>query len=95
MHINTVAVGLVVEPLAFEDVAVDVPEFSIATGLVEAPIALVFGAVFPNLHAVAVLQVSEPLADVCRAILKMNFWSLFKLGFVDLSHIELLVKLPV
>ena len=94
MDVDAIAVGLVVEPLALENVAVHVPEFSIAAGLVEPPVALVFGAVLPDLDAVSVLQVSEPLANICCAIFKMNFWSLLQLRLIYLPHGELVVELP-
>lgn len=94
MHVDSIAVGLVIEPLALEHVAIHVPEFSIAAGFVEPPVAFVFGAVLPDLHAITVLQVSEPLANICCAIFKMNFWSLLQLRLIYLPHGELVVELP-
>ena len=95
VNIHTVAVGLVVEPLALEDIAIDVPELALAARLIEAPVALILGAVLPDLHTIAVLQVAEPLAHVSRAIFEMNFWSLFELRLIYFPHVELLVELTV
>ena len=95
MDINSVAVGLVVEPFPFEHIAIHVPELAVSACFIESPISLVLGSVFPDLDAVAMLQVSEPLADVCCAIFEMDFWSLFQLGLVYLAHIELAVELSI
>ena len=88
MNIDTPAVGLVVEPLSFEDIAVDVPEFTMTASLVESPVALVLGTVLPDLNTVSVLHISEPVTGVRGAILKMNFSTLLKLRFIDILHVE-------
>jgi len=95
MNVNSIAVGLIVEPLSLEDIAIYMPEFAVSTGLVKAPVALVLSAIFPNLDAVAVLKVSEPLTHVGCAIFEMDLWSLLQLGLVDLAHVELAVELSV
>jgi len=94
MNVDSIAVGLVIEPLTFEDITIHVPEFSITASLIEPPVALVFGAILPDLDTVTVLQVSEPLSNICCAIFEMNFWSLLQLRLIYLPHGELIVELP-
>jgi hypothetical protein len=52
------------------------PKFTLAAGFVKPPISFILGAVFPDLDTVTVLEITEPLADICCAIFEMNFWPL-------------------
>lgn len=88
MDIHTIAVGFIVEPFTLEDIAVNVPELSVAAGLIETPVSFVLGAVLPHLHAIAVLHVSEPLARVGCSILEVDFTALLQLGLINILHIE-------
>jgi len=77
VSVDAVPVGLVVEPLPLEDVAVNVPEFAPAASLIEAPEALISRAIRPDLHAEPVLHVAEPLAFVNCAVLENDIAALF------------------
>ena len=87
------AVALVVEPLALKNISIDVPKFTLSTSFVKSPISFVFGAVLPDLASVTVFQIAEPLANICCAIFKMNFWSFLQLRLIYLLHVKLVVKL--
>jgi hypothetical protein len=88
MYIDTPAVSLVIEPFAFKDITIDVPEFTVTAGLVESPMALVFGTVLPDLNAVAMLHVSEPVTGVSGTVFEVNFSTLLKLRFIDVLHVK-------
>jgi len=60
--------GLVVLPVAVVDVTVSVDEAPAAVCLVVLPESFVEGAVNPNLNALAVLLVSDPLALVLSTV---------------------------
>lgn len=51
VDVDTIAICLVVFPLALIDVAISMPELSASIGFVKAPLTLVFGAVGPDLNS--------------------------------------------
>ena len=87
MNINSVAICLIVKPFSFENVSVDMPEFSMTTGLVKAPAPLVLSSVFPDLDSVSVLHIAEPLPCIGGSIFKVDFSSFLQLRFVDIIQI--------
>ena len=95
MYIDAVSVGLIVQPFTFEDIAVNVPELSLAAGFIKSPIAFIFSTIFPYLNSIAVLQITEPLAYVCCAIFKMYFWSLLQLRLINFLHVKLIFELSI
>lgn len=64
--VHSVAIGLVILPLAFVDVTVDVIELALAACLVVLPLALVLGPVGPHLDSEAVPFLLFPLPFVNR-----------------------------
>lgn len=88
MDVDSIPVGLIIKPLALEDVAVHVPELAVTTGFIEAPVAFVLSTVFPDLHAISVLHVTQPLSGVSGTILEMDFSALLELRLIDVLHIE-------
>ena len=91
MNVNSVAIGLIVKPLALEYVAIDMPKFAMAASFVESPVALVLGAILPNLNSVSMLHVAEPLPSIRGSIFEVNFVSLFQLGLVDIIHVDIVI----
>ena len=89
VDVNAVTIGLVIEPLPLEDVAVDMPEFSVSAGLIEPPMALILCAIFPNLDSVSVFHIAEPLTCVSGPIFEVNFASLIELCFVNIVHVNI------
>ena len=81
MDVNTVAVGLIIDPVAFVDVAIYMYELSVAMCAVVFPLALVAGAIRPHLNAVAISETPDPLSLVGRTRLESVQWSLLSLGF--------------
>ena len=97
VDIDTIAVGLVIVPLALEDVAVNVPELALAACFVEPPIPLVPGTIRPDLHTIAMLHIAEPLPLVHSPVLKDDFTFILELmltvrinchtlSFIDVSY---------
>lgn len=71
----SVAVGasafrLIVDPLAFVNVAVSMLQFPLAIGFVVSPLALVPGAIRPKLNAKPIPHAAEPLPCIHRAVFK-------------------------
>lgn len=58
VSVDTVAVRLVVLPLALKHVPIDVPEFSTPARLIEPPEAFVAGTIWPYLHTEAMLHIA-------------------------------------
>ena len=77
VYVDTIAVSLIVEPLSFKHIAIDVPKLASAACLIEPPEALVSGAIWPDLDAKSMLHVAQPLAFVHGAILEDNVAPLF------------------
>lgn len=58
MSIDSVSICFVLEPFALKYIAINVPEFSSPTGLVEPPETLVTGTIGPDLDTEAMLHVT-------------------------------------
>jgi len=58
MHVNSVAIGLVIEPFSLKNITINVPELAVTAGLIETPVSFILCAIFPNLLSVAVLHIS-------------------------------------
>ena len=98
VDINTIAVGLVIIPLALKDVAINVPELALAACLVEPPIPFVAGTIRPDLHTIAMLHVAKPLPLVHSSVLEDDFALILQLmlrltvldshtlSFIDVSY---------
>lgn len=74
MAVDTVAVCLVVLPLAVVDVAVSVNESSFTVGFVVAPPTFIHGTVGPNLTAFSLSDVStlNPFSVVLRVVFQLD-----------------------
>ena len=66
--VNTVSIGLVIEPLTLKHITIYVPEFAPTTGLIVPPKALVAGTIGPDLYPKSMLHVSKPLPFVHGSI---------------------------
>lgn len=76
MDIDTIAVCLVILPLAFVDVSVRVPELACSVGFVIAPLAFVFSTIWPDLN-------SGPMS---HSVLKISYIS--KISHSNLASSE-------
>jgi len=65
VDVDSLAVGLVVHPVAFVDVAVDMGELAEALGSVVLPVALIACAVGPDLLSIAISEATDPLTSIC------------------------------
>ena len=92
MNIDTIAVCLIVEPLTFKHITVNVPEFSVSASFVEPPVAFILGTIFPDLHAISMFHISQPLTCISGSILEKDLALLLKLGFINIVHIEIRVS---
>ena len=63
VHVNvgTESICLVIDPITFVYVSIDVDKFAMPMSSVIAPLALVAGAIRPHLHSVAVTETADPL----------------------------------
>ena len=95
VDVDSVTVGFVVQPFYLEDIAVNVPELSMAACLVEPPVTFVFGAIFPYLLAITMLHVSEPLPDVGSTVFEVDLSAIFELGLVDVVKVNVLSRIIV
>ena len=82
MDVDALAVGLIIDPIAFIDIAVNVSELAEAVGPVILPIAFITSTIRPNLDAKTVTESTDPLACVlsssrvcvCRSLLSLSIW---------------------
>ena len=88
MNVDSVTVGFVVKPFSLKDITVYMPKLSVSACLVEPPVTFILGAILPNLLAVPMLHVSEPLSNVSSTVFKMDLTSIFELGLVDIIKIN-------
>ena len=91
LHVDAIAVCLVIEPLALIHVAIDVPELALTASFVEAPMTFIFGTILPDLHTLTVLHVSKPLASVGSAVLNLYLTALLKLRLINVLHSRLCI----
>ena len=73
MSVLAVAMSLVALPLALVAIAVDVPESAFPMCLVVPPESFVPRAIWPNLDALAMAHVVQPLAIVACTAIKDEF----------------------
>ena len=66
MNVNALAVGLVIHPIAFINISVDMSEFAESVRSIIFPIALIAGTITPDLLAIAVAEPTDPLTRVLR-----------------------------
>ena len=74
--VDSKAISLVVYPVALVDVTVDMGELAFTVGSVVAPLAFVFGAVGPDLNALAIPKSALPLTLISSTSLESIEWSL-------------------
>jgi len=79
MDVDSLAVGLVVHPVALVDVTVDMGELSEALGSVILPVALIAGTIGPDLLSIAVSETTDPLASIGGSSLISVCWTLLSL----------------
>ena len=79
VDVDTIAVGLIIVPLALEDIAINVPELALAACLVKPPVPLVPGTIRPDLHTIAMLHIAEPLSLVHSTVLENDFTLILQL----------------
>jgi hypothetical protein len=95
VYINTIAIRLVVLPLALKNVAINVPELSFAARLVVPPVSFIASSIWPHLNTVTMLHVAKPLTLVDGSILKYDFALLLELEVLYIAICELaLIDLP-
>lgn len=70
MHIDSVAIRFVIFPVSFVNVAIRVPEFTLAISFILAPLALVTRTIGPQLGTRAVSGALKQIALVDGTILK-------------------------
>lgn len=96
MDVPPQTIRLVVDPVSLVYVAVLVRQLAEAVGFVISPGALIFGAARPDLHAVAIFRIAEPLALIrctrCKDIRRPMFPLQFLLLLLFLT-IPLLITL--
>ena len=66
MNVNALAVGLIIHPIAFINISIDMGEFAESVRSIIFPIALIAGTIAPNLLAIAVTESTDPLTRVLR-----------------------------
>ena len=82
MNVDALAVGLIIDPIAFIDIAVNMCELAEAVGPVILPISLITSTIRPDLDAKTVSESTDPLAcvlstsRVCvsRPLLSLCIW---------------------
>ena len=87
MNVDSLPVGLIVNPVALVDISVDMSELAEAMRPVVLPVTFVAGTVLPNLLAVAVSEPTDPLARVLRIGRVGVRRSLLALGVWVIRHV--------
>lgn len=64
MDVSALAISLIVDPIAFVDIAVDVNEATLTMGSSVLPLAIVLRTIWPVTSAMSVAETSFPLARV-------------------------------
>jgi hypothetical protein len=75
VRIGAVALGLVVDPLAFVNISVSVHQLALSIGFIVLPLTFVAGAIGPQLGALAVAHCIEPLPGVDCTVFESE-WAL-------------------
>lgn len=80
MRVDAIPIGLIVDPIAFVNISVNVSEFALAMRPVILPVALIEGSISPGLFSMAVSESALPLTLVQgTAALKAEGRSCFSL----------------
>lgn len=66
MNVNALAVGLVIHPIAFIYISVDMGKLAESVRSIIFPIALIACTIAPDLLAIAVAEPTDPLTRVLR-----------------------------
>ena len=80
MNIDTLAVGFVIDPVSFIDIAIYVSELAEAMCSIVLPRALITSAISPNLSTLPISETAEPLSRVLRTSRVCVGGPLFSLG---------------
>ena len=75
MRVNSIAVRLVVPPLAVKHVSINVPEFALAVRFISLPLTLVTSTIRPDLFTLTMPFLPFPLASIDCAILKAELFT--------------------
>ena len=67
MNVDSLSIRLVIDPVSFVNIAIDVSEFAEAVSSIIFPVALIAGSIRPDLLTVAVAEPSNPLTGVLGA----------------------------
>lgn len=70
MHVDPVSVGLIIDPVSFIEVSINVHEFTLAMGSVIFPATYVLSAIRPLLFALAIPKATDPLSVIPSARLE-------------------------
>ena len=81
------AICLVVHPVSFIDIPVDVGKLAEALSPIVFPVAFVASAVWPDLLTVAISKATDPLASICSpslvsvggSLLPLRIWIVFRI----------------
>lgn len=79
MDVSSISVGLIIYPVAFIDVAVNMDELPMSMCAIVTPLALIAGTIRPHLLTVPISKASYPLAGVRRTCLERIGGPLFPL----------------
>lgn len=64
MHINSLAICLIIYPVSFVDVSINVGEFTMAMGSVIFPCTFITSTIRPNLFTLSISESSDPFSCV-------------------------------
>jgi hypothetical protein len=67
MNVRTVAIGLIIYPVAFVNITIHMNKLAMTMGSVVLPLTFVPGPIWPDLDTDAISETSDPLASVCGA----------------------------
>jgi hypothetical protein len=70
MSVNTLTIGLIIEPLTFIDITIRVVQDTLSIGFVEIPLANILATVGPGLRSNALTHAILPLPFVGNTIIK-------------------------
>jgi len=91
MYINSISIGFIILPLAFEHITINVPELAFSTSFVMFPISLIASSIWPYLDSVTVLHITKPLTLVNSTVLEYDLATLLQLLGVVNAVFEVLI----
>ena len=82
MNVDTLAVGLVINPVTLVDVTIDMSKLTVPMSPIILPTAFIAGPIRPYLSAFTIAEAAEPLSCVlgsravcvCRPLLPLGIW---------------------